>query len=99
MGNAAPSVKPVGGAAQRDPLNYLQHDLPKLMKKNELGTGKFMKSFLCKVEEGAQVVVKVYLRHESDPQEEIERARVCKLSFKIIKLLRPYLLFVYYRTA
>jgi len=61
MGNTAPQVKAVGVAAasQRDPLTYLQLDLPKLIKKNELGTGKFMKSFLCKVEEGVPVVVKV----------------------------------------
>jgi phosphoinositide-3-kinase regulatory subunit 4 len=77
MGNAAPHVKPVGVAAasQRDPLTYLQIDLPKLIKKNELGTGKFMKSFLCKVEEGVPVVVKVYVRSEGEPQEELDRAR------------------------
>jgi len=76
MGNAAPQVKPVGGAAQRDPLFYLQHDLPKLIKKNELGTGKFMKSFLCKVEDGVNVVVKVYVRHDGEPLEELSRAKV-----------------------
>jgi hypothetical protein len=76
MGNAAPQVKTAAGAAQRDPLNYLQHDLPKLIKKNELGTGKFMKSFLCKMEEGTPVVVKVYVRHEGETQEELDRARV-----------------------
>jgi hypothetical protein len=78
MGNAAPQVKTAAGAAQRDPLNYLQHDLPKLIKKNELGTGKFMKSFLCKMEEGTPVVVKVYVRHEGETQEELDRARVKK---------------------
>ena len=76
MGNAAPQVKPVGGAAQRDPTFYLQHDLPKLIKKNELGMGKFMKSFLCKVEDGVNVVVKVYVRHDGESQEELTRARV-----------------------
>jgi len=77
MGNTAPQVKAVGVAAasQRDPLTYLQLDLPKLIKKNELGTGKFMKSFLCKVEEGVPVVVKVYLRSDGEPQEELDRAR------------------------
>jgi hypothetical protein len=80
MGNAAPQVKPVGGAAQRDPLFYLQHDLPKLIKKNELGTGKFMKSFLCKVEDGVNVVVKVYVRQDGEPLEELSRARVKSLS-------------------
>ena len=78
MGNAAPQVKPVGAAAsaQRDPLTYLQTDLPKLIKKHELGTGKFMKSFLCKVEEGVPVVVKIYVRPQGENQEELDRARV-----------------------
>jgi hypothetical protein len=76
MGNAAPQVKTGGAAAQRDPLSYLQHDMPKLMKKTELGTGKFMKSFLCKVEEGVPIVVKVYVRHEGEREEAIFRAKV-----------------------
>lgn len=76
MGNAAPHVKPGAGGAMADPRNYLQHDLPKFIIQKKMGAGKFMKSFLCKVEEGVPIVVKVYVKHDGEGDEHLLRAKV-----------------------
>jgi hypothetical protein len=93
MGNAAPQVKTVGGGApaQRDPSAFLQLDLPRLIKKHELG-GKFMKSFLCRVEDGVPVVVKVYVRHDGEQIGDLARARVRELGLCPVETIISHVL-------
>ena len=59
MGNAAPRAN-LGGQIG-DPKLYLSHDLPKFIFHGQLGHGKFMKSYLTRVD-GVLSLVKVYIR-------------------------------------
>ena len=65
----------IGRNVKSDPLEYLSRDLPNYIRKNSLGRGKFMKSYLCKVADGVPVVVKVFVRSEADNDKDIEIAK------------------------
>jgi serine/threonine protein kinase len=59
MGNA--SYRQTNQNVAQDPRNYFQNDLPKFILKSRVGNGKFMKTYVMRVD-GAPVIVKVYMK-------------------------------------
>lgn len=59
MGNAAPRANL--GSQIPEPKLYLSHDLPKFIFHSQTGHGKFMKSYLTRVD-GVLSLLKVYIR-------------------------------------
>jgi len=59
MGNAG--IRQTGSQVLPDPRTYMQNDFPKFIYQERIGNGKFMKSFLMKID-GTLVSVKVYLK-------------------------------------
>jgi len=67
MGNA--NYRHLSSQVSQDPRTYLQNDLPKFIYHERIGNGKFMKSYLMKID-GTAVAVKVYLKPPDESVEE-----------------------------
>lgn len=61
MGNATLRQTTGGQNLDQDLRTFLQVDLPKFVTQSKIGNGKFMKTYIMRVE-STQVIVKVYLR-------------------------------------
>lgn len=61
MGNATLRQTPAGQNLDQDLRIFMQVDLPKFVTHSKIGNGKFMKTYLMRVE-STQVIVKVYMR-------------------------------------
>ena len=61
MGNAGLRQTTGNQYITQDPRNYFQNDLPKFILQAKIGNGKFMKTYIMRVD-GAPVVVKIYMK-------------------------------------
>lgn len=61
MGNAAYRQTTTNQYADQDVKNFMQIDLPKFVMQSKIGNGKFMKSYIMRVET-TPLVVKVYMK-------------------------------------
>lgn len=78
MGNAAPRANL--GSQMPEPKLYLNHDLPKFIFHSQTGHGKFMKSYLTRVD-GVLSLLKVYIR----PPDEVRRdAAGAKMGYWVV---------------
>lgn len=61
MGNSAYRPAPSNQNLEQDLRNFMQVDLPKFVLQSKIGNGKFMKSYIMRVD-STQLVVKVYMK-------------------------------------
>jgi serine/threonine protein kinase len=67
MGNTTVRQTPAGQNLDQDLRLFMQVDLPKFVTHSKIGNGKFMKTYLMRIE-STQVVVKVYMKY---PEEDV----------------------------
>jgi len=89
MGNAAPQA--VASQQNQNPRDILQESLPNFIVQEQLGNGKFMKSFRCKVD-GMPVIVKVYIKRDPNEDLSVAQEQIRELTVKLKPTDHPNLL-------
>lgn len=69
MGNTAYRQNNANQNLEQDLRNFMQVDLPKFVSQNRIGNGKFMKTYVMRVD-STQLVVKVYMK---PPEEDLQQ--------------------------
>ena len=88
MGNS--TQRQAGIQLPPDARTFIQYDLPRFQVMDKLGNGKFMKSYLMKVD-GESLVVKIYVKSPDEDLQSIA-SRLSNLWKVLSPKKHPYLL-------